>query len=285
MNLNNIQMKEKICMVTGATSGIGLETARGLAQQGATVVVVGRNPEKGSAAVARVREVADDSSVDFMQADLAVQAQIRHLAETFKKRYSRLDVLVNNAGAIFLKRELSPDGIEMTFALNHLNYFLLTNLLLETLKAGAPARIVNVSSDMQKNARINFEDLEGVRKYSSFKAYGQSKLCVLLFTYELARRLEGTQVTVNAIHPGVVGTNIGKNNGWIGRLFVPLYKLFAKSPSKGAETSIYAASSPDLEGVTGKYFIDKKPAASSPISYDEAAARRLWDVSERMTGL
>ncbi|MBW1900345.1 MAG: SDR family oxidoreductase [Deltaproteobacteria bacterium] len=285
MNLNNVHMKEKVCMVTGATSGIGLATARGLARQGATIVAVGRNPEKGSDIVSRIRKATGNPSVDFMQADLSDQAQIRYLAEEFKNRYSRLDVLVNNAGAIFLKRELSLDGIEMTFAVNHLSIFLLTNLLLETLKASAPARIVNVSSNMQKNARISFEDLEGARKYGSFQAYGQSKLCVLFFTYELARRLDGTQVTVNALHPGVVGTNIGGNNGWIGRLFVPLYKLFAKSPSKGAETSIYVASAPDLEGVTGKYFIDKKPVASSPISYDEAAVQRLWRISEGMTRL
>lgn len=276
-------MNEKICMVTGATSGIGLETALGLARQGATVIVVGRNPEKGSATVSRIQKATGNPSIDFMQADLSVQAQIRQLAEVFKTRYPRLDVLVNNAGAIYLKRELSADGIELTFALNHLSFFLLTHLLLETLKASAPARIVNVSSNMQKNARIVFEDLEGSRKYNSFQAYGQSKLCVLLFTYELARRLEGTQVVVNALHPGAVGTNIGGNNGWLGRLFTPLYKLLAKSPAKGAETSIYVASSPDLEGVTGKYFINKKPVASSPISYDKAVAQRLWDISESMT--
>jgi len=278
-------MKQKICMVTGATSGIGLETARVLAQQGATIVAVGRNPEKGSAVVSHIRNVTGNPSVDFMQADLSVQAEIRHLAEEFKDRYPRLDVLINNAGAIFLKRELSKDGIEMTFAVNHLSTFLLTNLLLETLKGSAPARIVNVSSDMHEKSRLNFNDLEGAQKYSGLKAYGKSKLCVLLFTYELARRLEGTQVTVNALHPGTVGTNIGSNNGWLIRLFMPLYKLFTKSPAKGAETSIYVASSPELEKVSGKYFVDKTPVASSPISYDEAVSRRLWEISESMTGL
>jgi NAD(P)-dependent dehydrogenase (short-subunit alcohol dehydrogenase family) len=283
--LNHSRMKGRVCMVTGATSGIGLETVRGLAAQGAVVVAVGRNPEKGSAVVSQIQKTTGNPSVDLMLADLSVQAQVRHLAEEFKKRYSRLDVLVNNAGAIFLKRQLSADGIEMTFALNHLSYFLLTHLLLDTIKESAPARIVNVSSNMQKSARIDFDDLEGVREYGSFKAYGQSKLCILLFTYGLARRLEGTQVTVNAVHPGVVGTNIGGNNGWLGRLFVPLYQLFGKSPSKGAETSLYVASSPELAGVTGKYFINKKPVLSSPISYDETVARRLWDISKNMTGL
>jgi NAD(P)-dependent dehydrogenase (short-subunit alcohol dehydrogenase family) len=280
-----MDMKQKTCMVTGATSGIGLETARVLALQGATIVAVGRNPEKGSAVVSQIRNVTGNPSVDFMQADLSVQAEIRHLAEAFKDRYPRLDVLINNAGAIFLKRELSKDGIEMTFAVNHLSTFLLTNLLLETLKESAPARVVNVSSDMHEKAELNFDDLEGAQKYSGLKAYGKSKLCVLFFTYELARRLETTQVTVNALHPGTVGTNIGSNNGWLVRLFIPLYRLFTKSPAKGAETSIYLASSPELEKVSGKYFVDKMPVASSPISYDEAVSRRLWEISKRMTGL
>ncbi len=285
MNLNDMNMKNKVCMVTGATSGIGLETACALAQQGATTVVVGRNPEKGSAIISRIRNFTNNPSVDFMQADLSVQTQVRELVEKFKKSYSRLDVLVNNAGAIFLKRELSADGIEMTFALNYLNVFLLTNLLIEILKASAPARIVNVSSNMQRKAQINFEDPEGKHKYSCFMAYGQSKLCMILFTYELSRRLEGSQVTVNSLHPGTVGTNIGKNNGWIARLILPLYKLVAISPSKGAETSIYLASATELGGVTGKYFIDKKPVPSSPISYDQAVAQRLWNISETMTAL
>jgi len=285
MNLDHLQLKEKVCMVTGATSGIGLETVRGLVAQGAVVVAVGRNPEKGSAVVSQIRKATSNPSIELMLADLSEQAQVRRLVEAFKSRYSRLDVLVNNAGAIFLRRQLSADGIEMSFALNHLSFFLLTHLLLDTLKASAPARIVNVSSNMQKHARIDFDDLEGVREYGSFKAYGQSKLCILLFTYELARRLENTGVTVNAVHPGVVGTNIGGNNGWLGRVFVPIYKLLGKSPSKGAETSIFVASAPELQGVTGKYFIDKKPVASSPISYDEAVAKRLWDISARMSGL
>jgi len=218
-----------------------------------------------------------------LQADLSIQAQIHQLAQEFKNRYSRLDVLINNAGAIFLKRQLSADGIEMTFALNHLSYFLLTHLLLETLKNSAPSRIVNVSSDMQKNAQINFDDIEQERKYSSFGAYSQSKLAIIMFTYELVRRLEGTQVTVNAVHPGFAATNIGRNNGWLGKIAVPLLKLVAMSPRKAAQTSIYTASSPEVENITGRYFMRKKPVLSNPISYDEAATQRLWEISTKMT--
>jgi len=285
MILHSGSMSNKICMVTGATSGIGFATSLNLAQQGATVIVVGRNPEKGAAVLARIQQETGNPSVQFMQADLSDQDQVRHLAQEFKNRYSRLDVLLNNAGAIFLKRQLSANGIEMTLAVNHLSCFLLTNSLLDTLEASAPARIVNVSSDMHKSAKINFEDLEGARKYSCFGAYGQSKLALLLFTYELARRLEDTQVTVNALHPGFVATNIGKNNGLLGKLIVPLLKFIAKGPAKGAETSIYLASSPDLAGISGKYFENKKAVRTSPGSCDATIAKRLWEVSAEMTGL
>lgn len=278
-------MKDKICMVTGATSGIGLVTAQVLAQQGATVIMVGRNPEKGTAIVARIQQETGNPAVEFILADLSVQAQVRRMVQEFRRRYSCLDVLINNAGGFFMKRQLSADGIELTFALNHLSVFLLTNLLLDTLKASVPARIVNVSSDAHKRAQINFKDLELERKYNGMKAYGQSKLAVVLFTYELERQLEGTQVTVNALHPGFVATNIGQNNGRLVKLFAPLIRLMALSPKEGAETSIYLASSPDVAGVTGKYFGKKKAARSSPASYDETAAQRLWEISAEMTGL
>ena len=285
MATRDSHMKGKICMVTGATSGIGLATAKELAGQGATVILTARNPEKGESTVAYIQRETGNQSVEFMLANLSIQDQIRALAREFQNQYSRLDVLVNNAGAIFLKRQLSAEGVEITFATNYINYFLLTNLLLDTLKASAPSRIVNVSSDMQKNAKIDFDDLQAERKYSSFGAYGQSKLAIILFTYELARRLEGTQVTANAVHPGFAASNIGKNNGWLGKIVVPMLKPFAMSPAKAAETSIYLASSPDVEGITGKYFMKKKAVPSSPITYDEAAAQRLWEISTQMTGM
>lgn len=285
MTTHDGNMKDKICMVTGATSGIGLATAEDLAKQGATVIITARNAEKGESTVARLKRETGNQSVEFLIADLSIQAQIRNLAQEFQNRYSRLDVLVNNAGAIFLKRQLSKEGVELTFATNYVNYFLLTNLLLDTLKASAPSRIVNVSSDMQKNAKINFDDLQAEHKYSSFGAYGQSKLAIILFTYELARRLEGTQVTVNAVHPGFAASNIGKNNGWLGKIIAPMLKPFAISSTKAAETSIYLAASPEVEGITGKYFIKKKAVPSSPITYDETAAQRLWETSTQMTGM
>ncbi len=206
-------MRGKLCMVTGATSGIGRVTAQVLAQAGAEVVVVGRNREKSEATVDRIKQQTGNSAVEYMLADLSSQTAIRQLAETFKRQHERLNVLVNNAGAFFLWRQESVDGIEMTFALNHLGYFLLTNLLLDTLKASAPARVINVSSGSHRGETINFNHFQGKRMYSGFRAYGESKLANILFTYELARRLEGTGITVNAIHPGFVATNIGTNNG------------------------------------------------------------------------
>lgn len=278
-------MKGKTCMVTGATSGIGLATAEALARLKATVIVVGRDPERTQTTVDRLRAETANPQIDSLHADLSIQDDIRRLVRAFNGRYSRLDVLVNNAGAIFMRRRLSAEGIELTWATNYLSCFLLTNLLLDRLKASSPARIVNVSSDMQKKAHLHLDDVELKNGYSGFKAYGQSKLAIIIFTYELARRLQGTGVTVNAVHPGWAGSDIGKNNGPLGKLFVPLLKLFAPSPAKAAETSIFLASSPEVESVTGKYFARKRPIPSAPVSYDEAVAKRLWDISEHMTGL
>lgn len=278
-------MKDRICMVTGATSGIGEVTARALAQQGATVIVVGRSPEKSAATVNQIKQQTGNAAVEFMLADLSSQQEIRQLVQQFKRRHERLHVLVNNAGALFTTRQQSVDGIEMTFALNHLNYFLLTNLLLDTLQASAPARIINVSALAHLKARLDLNELQGQTRYSGWQAYGQSKLCSLLFTYELARRLEGTSLTVNALHPGIVATRFGHNNrGLMGRL-IRLSNLVAISPERGAQTVIYLAISPAVEGVTGKYFVNKKEVPSSAVSYDRAAAQRLWQVSEAMTSL
>jgi NAD(P)-dependent dehydrogenase (short-subunit alcohol dehydrogenase family) len=281
----NRDMTGRICIVTGATSGIGFATAKILARQGATVVTVGRNPAKGTDTVTRIRQQTGNHSVQYLQADLSVQAQVRGLAQEFQGAHSRLDVLINNVGAFFRERQLSVDGIEMTFALNYLNVFLLTNLLLDTLKASDPARIVNVSSDAHRGARLDFDDLESRRSYRGFRAYAQSKLAVILFTYELSRRLEGTGVTVNVLHPGFVATNMYQNSGKLFKLLRPLISLLAKSPEEGAETSIYLATSTEMEGVTGKYFNKKRAVRSAPASYDEAAAQRLWKISSEMTSL
>jgi NAD(P)-dependent dehydrogenase (short-subunit alcohol dehydrogenase family) len=276
-------MQNKICLITGATSGIGQAAALALAQKGATVIVAGRDERRCQDTVAHIQRDTQNFHVDYLLADLSVQAQVRALAVEFKSRYERLDVLVNNAGVINFFRKLSADGIEMTFAVNHLAYFLLTNLLLDTLKASAPARIVNVASNSHLGEHLDFDNLELKRGYNPGKAYGRSKLANLYFTYELARRLQGTGVTVNAMHPGFVRTNMAANNGWLVRLFLPLVHLNSLTPEQGARTAVYLASSPDVEGVTGKYFVHEREVPSDPISYDESVAKRLWEVSEKMT--
>ncbi len=283
--LKNGVMTGKVVLVTGGTNGIGQVTARSLAAMGATVVLSGRDPQRTSTSVQSIRSQTGSEQVDGLVADLSSQSQIRKMAEDFRARYDRLDVLVNNAGAIIMKREESVDGIEMTFALNHLNYFLLTHLLLDMLKAAPAARIVNVSSEAHRGARLNFDDLENKQGYTSWKAYGQSKLANIYFTYELSASLENSGVTANVLHPGFVATNFGRSNGGI---FSPLFKLFqlgAITPEEGAQTSIFLASSPEVEGVTGKYFVKSKAVKSSAVSYDQSAARKLWDASLVMIGL
>lgn len=280
-------MNGKICLITGATNGIGKVTARELAKMGATVVIVGRNAARTEATVYGIKKQTGNESVDQIVADLSSMAEVRRAAEEFKSRYKRLDVLVNNAGALFAQRRETVDGYEMTFALNHLAYFLLTSLLLEMLKASAPSRVVNVGSDAHYTAKLNFDDLHNKRAYRMFgnEAYGQSKLANVLFTYELARRLEGTGVTANVLHPGFVASGFGHNNRGVVRLAMKVLHRFALAPEQGAETAIYLASSPEVEGVTGKYFEKRKAMKSSPASYDEAVARRLWEISEQMVGL
>jgi len=273
-------------MVTGATSGIGSVTARALAKKGGRVIIVARNVNRCENTIDEIIRTTGNHAVEYMLADLSSQDEIHNLVRVYQDKYKRLDVLVNNAGGFFMSRLESIDGIEMTFALNHLNYFLLTNLLIETIKASAPARIVNVSSAAHQNASINFDDLQGKQKYSGWQAYGQSKLANILFTYELARRLEGTDVTVNALHPGFVATNFGANNaGVLGTLVRRFMNLFSIDVETGAQTNIYLAASPEVEEVTGKYFVKQKAVASSGNSYDETAAQRLWEISEEMTGV
>lgn len=278
-------LEGKVCLVTGATAGIGKETARVLAHQGGTVILVGRDLDKTVATVEEFKREANTPNIEYLLADLSSQDQIRRLAGIFKKRFNRLDVLVNNAGGYFLWRQESVDGIEMAFALNHLAYFLLTDLLLDVIMASAPARIINVSSGSHLGATLDFDDLRRHKGFSGINAYGQSKLANVLFTYELARRLEGTGITVNAMHPGFVATNIGSNLGWFMRFIRPLMNLRALSVEEGAETVIYLATSPEVEGITGKYFFRCKSIPSSAYSYDEAVAKQLWTLSEEMTGI
>lgn len=279
-------MSGKVVMVTGATDGIGKATARALAAMGATVVVVGRNGDKTTATVDELRAATGNTKIDGMLADFASLAQVRQLADAFKQKYDRLDVLVNNAGAVFATRGETQDGFEQTFGVDHLAPFLLTNLLLDLLKKSAPSRIVNVSSAGHALSKMNFDDLQGQRRYTAMGAYGQAKLANVLFTYELARRLRGTGVAVNALHPGGVASNFGAGQAG---LLAPIIRFFITrfgiTPEQGAQTSVYLASSPDVAGVTGKYWDKSKPVRSSPASYDNAAAERLWQVSEQMTGL
>ena len=272
-------------MVTGATSGIGRATARALAQRGATVVAVGRSKDKAEATVAALRQESGTRSIDYLLADLSAQAQVRRLADAFQARYARLDVLINNAGGFFMKREESVDRIEMNWALHVLCPFLLTNLLQEILVTSAPARVVNVSSDMHKFAKLNMDDLRMAHGYSGQKAYGQSKLALVLITYELARQLAGTGVVANAVHPGFVATGIGMGDGFLYRLAAPLIKLVAQSPEEGARTTVHVAAAPQVAGVTGQYFAKEAPVRSAPVTYDEALAERLWAVCVQMTGL
>lgn len=280
-------MPGKTILVTGATNGIGKAAAEGLAKQGHTVVMVGRSPAKTRATVEEIRQKSGNSAVESLIADLASLADVRRLADEFRQRYARLDVLVNNAGVYQATRQESVDGYEMTFAVNHLAYFLLTNLLLDTLKASAPARVVNVASDAHSGAKINFDDLQTVKNFGAMgPAYGQSKLANILFTYELARRLEGTGVTANALHPGLVATGFAANNsGATMRLFRAATRIFGKTPEQGAQTILYLATSPEVEGVSGKYWDKCKAIASSSESYNEVDQKRLWDVSAQMTGL
>ena len=282
-------LQGKICMVTGATSGIGAVTARELALLGGTVVIVGRHAGRCARQVERIQREIPGALVEALVADLSSQAQIRRLVEQFGSRFERLDVLVNNAGSYFMKRRVSADGLEMTFALNHLSFFLLTLLLVKQLGASPSARVVNVSSSAHAGREIDFEDLQGEKRYDRHEAYGRSKLANLLFTYELARLLKATRVTANALHPGTVATNLGRDNGWLrGWLRVRTRNLLKRTqmtPAQGARTLVHLASSPEVEGESGRYFVDCRPVRSSRASYDEAAAARLWRISEDLTGV
>ncbi len=287
---SDASLGDRICLVTGATSGMGEVTARVLAERRATVVLVGRDRGRGAATVDRIRRETGNREVEFRLADLSSQRQVRELAAWIEARYPGLNVLVNNVGALFMRRQESADGIEMTLALNHLAPFLLTNLLLDRLRAGTPARVVNVSSYGHERGHIDLDDLQSAHDYRGIVAYRQSKLANVLFTYELARRLAGTGITVNAVNPGNVASNFGFNN--LGFLRGPArsvahaaYRLVAASPEQGARTAVYLATSPDVEGATAGYWEKQARATSSDESHDPGVASRLWMVSAELTGL
>ena len=278
-------MTGRTVLVTGATGGIGKATALGLAAMGARVAITGRDMGRTEAAAREIR-AAGGERVDTFVADLSDQSQVRGLAAEILQRLPRIDVLVNNVGGYWNTRHVTADGLERTFALNHLAPFLLTNLLLDRLQQRPAARVVTVSSNAQSLGRIDFDDLQGERSYSGARAYNQSKLANVLFTYELAKKLQGTSVTANALHPGVVRTAFGAEDpATVQRFLVPFVRPFMKSPTQGAATSIHLASAPDLEHVTGRYFADSKEKRSAEGSYDQAAAARLWQVSADLVHL
>ena len=282
--IHNGPIAGRTVLVTGATAGIGKATALGLATMGAHVAITGRDRGRTDAAAAEIR--AAGGEVDALVADLSSQSEVRRLADEVLQSHARIDVLVNNAGGYWNTRHVTVDGLERTFALNHLAPFLLTNLLLDRLKHSGPARVVTVSSHAHAEGRIDFDDIQGERSYSGARAYNQSKLANVLFTYELARKLQATSVTANALHPGVVNTSFGAEDpSGVQRWFVPFMRPFMKTPAQGAAMSIHLASAPDLERVTGCYFVNSQPKRSSKPSYDEATAARLWQVSSDLVGL
>ena len=276
-------MDNKVCLVTGANSGIGKVTAQALSAQGATLLMVCRNRQKGEMALEAIKTHSKNDGVQLFVADLSSQADIRRLAAEIQTRTPRIDVLVNNAGGINPTRTLTKDGFETTLAVNHLSHFLLTNLLLESLKASSAPRVVNVSSQAHQIGTINFDDLGLQKHYNAMKAYAQSKLANILFTYELARRLSDQKIMVNTLHPGAVNTNFGKNLDGIAGFFFRSCGFLMRTPERGAETVIWLATAPELNGVTGKYFSDKKEIRSSKVSYNSDVAKRLWDISAGLT--
>ena len=277
--------KKKTIVVTGATSGIGRATAIGLAKLDSRLILVGRDPGRAEETVAEIRKATGRKDVEIVRGDFARLAEIRRVADELLARTDRIDVLVNNAGVTMMKRTTTPDGYETTFAVNHLGYFLLTGLLLPRLRAAAPgARIVNVASDAHRWGPLDLADLQNEREYKAMKIYGQSKTANILFTRELARRLAGSGVTVNALHPGAVATRLGRGSGPLFDLLQSVISVFMKSPAQGADTSIYLASAPELEGVSGRYFANRKEKEPQPHASDDALAARLWGISEELTG-
>ncbi len=283
--LADTSMDDRVCLITGANSGIGKAAAAELVKMGATLVMVCRNREKGEAALAEIKKHSRNNSIELMIADLSSLQAVRQLADEFRRKYSRLNVLINNAGLFNLRRHLTADGYEVTFATNYLSPFLLTNLLLDELKSSTPSRVINVSSVAHYNGLIDFDDLNAEKGYSGFKAYAQSKLALILFTHQLAKKLDGTGVGVYSLHPGAVATNIWSRPAGPVGFITSVPKLFMASPKKGAETVVYLASFPDPEGASGEYYEKKRVKKSSRESYDSGVAEKLWNTSMRLTGL
>jgi NAD(P)-dependent dehydrogenase (short-subunit alcohol dehydrogenase family) len=281
-----MQMTGKVCVVTGSNSGIGKETALALAELGATLVMVARNQERGKKALEEIVTRTGNHSVSLMICDMSSMASIRSFATDLKKSYSHVDVLINNAGAEFVKRQVTAEGFEQTFAVDYLAPFLLTYELLDLLKASAPSRIINVSSGLAKNGKINFDDLQNEKNYKGMQAYSNAKLMLMLFTYELSRRLSETGVTVNVLMPGFVATNLGKNSGSLrSAIMFTMVRPMQISAKRGAETSVYLASADEVKDVSGKCFSKKKAVETCPVSYDQKAQKRLWDETIRLLGL
>jgi NAD(P)-dependent dehydrogenase (short-subunit alcohol dehydrogenase family) len=278
-------MQGKVCVVTGASSGIGRVTALELAQLGATVALVCRNRERAAAARTEIQAATGNDHVDFVLADLSSQAELRRLAEELLVRYPQIHVLINNAGVFNRKRTTTIDGIEAVFAVNHLAYFLLTHLLLERLTTSRPARIVNVASNAHRWGTLKFDDLQNARWYRPLHVYGQSKLCNILFTRALSRRIASSGVTANCLHPGGVATGLGWNNRQLAILIAKTLRPFLRTPEQGADTVIYLATSPEVEGVNGKYFYDRREIQPSPAAQDDEAAKRLWAISAKLAGV
>jgi NAD(P)-dependent dehydrogenase (short-subunit alcohol dehydrogenase family) len=279
-------MQGKVCVITGATSGIGLVAAEQLAAMGARLVLVGRDKARGEAAMARIKRRTAGAEIRIHYADLSRLVEMSRLGSEIAAVEPRIDVLLNNAGAMFAARRVTEDGLERTFAVNHMAYFVLTNRLEERLAAAAPSRIVNTASDAHRGNTLDFDDLQSERRYRGLTAYGRSKLANILFTRELARRLAGSGVSANCLHPGFVASRIADNNSGVFRLGVTIAKsLWGLSPERGAQTMVYLASSPEVAGVTGGYFAKLRPATPTAAAQDDAAARRLWDESARIATL
>ncbi len=278
-------MQGKVVVITGATSGIGQVAAERLAGMGARMVLVARDKARGEAALVRLRQRAPGAAHSIHYADLSRLAEMKRVAAEIAAAEPRIDVLINNAGALFGSRHVTEDGLELTFALNHMAYFVLTHGLRDRLLASAPARVVNTASNAHRRAGLDFDDLQSAHGYSGFKAYGRSKLANILFTRELARRLAGAGVTANCLHPGFVATRFGDQTGGLLSSVVRAAKIFAISSEEGAETLVYLASSPEVAHVSGAYFYQCRPATPTREAQDDAAAQRLWSETAKLAGL